>query len=204
MDGMKYFLWNLVIIFIGMMPVIAIIINKINLNGFMWLIMTEILIASFLLIYRIYGVFSINLVPFYGVFFMVYLALMTFKLGHRNFNKAMSITLLLSYVLTEYWEIPIFVSGYLGLFDKEYATWTNQAYLLIVFGLLIKNSGIKFNLTNLMYFLIPLCLSAIVFINFPSFNYAGSMWFLSRIICFVFLGTVFLMESHIEVKERVL
>lgn len=187
-------LYRFQIILVGAMPIVAVLLSRVKLNGWHWLVATELGLAGGLSFYWVYGRMDKRLIIFYGLFIMLYLALMTWRLGHVQFSRAVSITLLLGYVLTEYWEIPNFIAGYLGFFEKNYVSWTNQAYLLVVIYLLLQFTRIRLTSTNLLYFLIPLSYSSLVLINFPSPVHAGGSWYVSRILCFIFLGSVTLLE----------
>lgn len=187
--------YNLYKFAVGCLPVLGLMINKIKLNGWEWFAASELVILGLTLTNWFFGEKDRLLITFYGGFMAIFLLLITLKLGHHHFNQALSITLLLSYVLTEYWEIPVFFCGFLGLFGKTYHGPVNQIYLLVTIILLLQVSKLKINTTNLLYFLTPLSMSGLVLLSYPAIQYAGSFWYLSRGLCFMFLGSLFLMES---------
>lgn len=188
------FLWNLQIIAVGMLPVMAIFVSGVKMQGWRYLIVVESFMGGILVFYSIYGQTDMYLIRFYGIISMIFLFLITIRIGPNNFNRALSITMLFSFVLTEYWEIPVFMAGFLGVLDMKYSTWINQLYLLLALVLLFYEAGLKINPITSLYFLVPLSLSAIVFIGFPLPINAGGLWYISRIITSVFLGLGVLFE----------
>lgn len=187
-------LYHFQVLAVGMLPVMAILVSRIKMNGWEWLLGTELLMVGALGLYILFGQVDQQLIIFYGCFAMAFLFLITMRLGHHQFNRALSTTMLLSYVLTEYWEIPIFMAGYLGVLGKEYLTWTNQLYLLVAIVLLFRVTRIELTSTVLLYFLIPVSLSALILLNFPQPLHAGGFWYVSRALTFVFLGSIILFE----------
>lgn len=186
------FLYNTYKILVGLLPVFGYLFSRVKMNGWKWLILTELGIGGSIYTYLQFGNADLVLIKFYGIFIMVYLPLLTLKLGHEYFSQALSITFLLSYLLTEYWEIPTFVCGMLGIFEKTYHGFVNQLYLVADTIILFKVSKLKLDHTNLLYFITPLALSTLVLISFNHIRYVGTIQYVSRLICMVFLGSVFL------------
>ena len=189
-----FLLWAIQLIAVGLLPAMALLVSGVKMQGWKYLIVLECFMGGVLVFYSIYGQIDMYLIRFYGIISMIFLFLMTIRLGPNNFNRALSITMLFSFVLTEYWEIPVFMAGFLGLLDMEYSTWINQLYLLLALVLLFYEAGLKINPITVLYFLIPLSLSAIIIVNFPLPIYAGGFWYMSRFITFVFLGLGVLFE----------
>ena len=78
------------------------------------------------------------------------------KYNYVNFNKLLGVTFILSYVTSEYWEIPTFVCGHFGWFEKIYEGSINQLYLIVCFILLVKYSKFSFSKNSMLLLLVPL------------------------------------------------
>lgn len=62
----------------------------------------------------------------YGLFFMIYIAVFGMKLKWTDWNRAASLTLFTLFIAGEWWEIPIFVFDFLGKIGILNNYWTGS------------------------------------------------------------------------------
>ena len=82
-----------------------------------------------------------------------------FKLNTVEFGELTSLCLLSLFVMAEYWEIPIYVYGYLGAFENMYVQYVpfwwfiHHFYVIAVFVLFTRLSEFKFTTSNVFVLL---------------------------------------------------
>ena len=192
---------NLTYILVGFLPIFGLLLQHVRLNGKKWfLLFSSTFIPSMVVMYLLTPLYDPLspfypmkfLIPIYGLFLMATLTGFVWKHGFMEFNKFLGITFLLVYVATEYWQIPVFVFGYLGLFGKYFTGVVNQAYLLVAFVLLVKFTNLRFTNVNMGLLVFPLVVSTIIQILYPCTIHSGSTWMISRFVNCFCLGGVFL------------
>jgi len=179
---------------VGLLPIAGILLYYIPLNGRRWLYgslgsITALSIFFYFVARRTDIMYPPNLLFItYGGFLMVYLCFDSWMNNYKEFNKTLSMGLLLTYFSTEFWEIPVFVFALFGLFGKEYLGPWNQVYLFVVFYYLMHYSEIKPS----KKLLIPIGISALILMAYPEVIYSNSIWFVNRFIGYFFLLLEFL------------
>jgi len=190
-------IFSIMYLFVGMLPVFGVALQYIKMSGRKWFHLTILsfipAIATFFSIVSYDPAYPVkHLYLFYGSFLVVCLYLLTRKYGYDNYSKILGITCLLTYVSTEWWEIPVFFCGHFGLLGKQYYGSINQIYLVASFFLLLKYGKFRFNKLNTVLLIVPIVVSSVVIYHFPSMEYAGSIWLIARVTSWLLLGLVFL------------
>lgn len=154
----------------------AILINRVRLDGKhgrMCFAVSELLCATltvFLLLDGLHWLYPTWDLGIYVVFMMLHLAIFTSKFGSKQFNRALAVSLLLTFVLTEAWEFGVNVYAYLGLFGRSVIPIIhplNHIYVILCFFLAVKISGFRFTKVNITLLLIGILSS---FLFFPPFD----------------------------------
>lgn len=172
-------------------PVYALIINQMKIGK------NTLLFASFsLATLTVYStLFPIEIPKFptyiniYAFFTLLYIITLTKKLNSKEPNKILAMSMLMVFIASDLWEIPVFVYGKLGLFNPAYAFYSGQwfdhihrVYAVISMWVLIKIGKLHRNKTVL--FLCVLGLAS------PFILVATNYLVLARFISLVFLGLI--------------
>lgn len=201
---------DVVYFLVGMLPVFGLLLQYIPLNGKKWFYLATASILSLILGFYLptpyyspsgnteYYYVPKHLYIVYGIFLGLVLCGFVLKYGYTFFGKLLGLSFLLTHVSTEYWEIPVFVYGHLGLFGKHYAGSINQVYLIASFCLLIYFSKFIFNKKSIAILIAPVLTSFIVITLYPEVTYTGSIWLIARFVTYVCLGLAFLRWSKIS------
>lgn len=91
--------------------------------------------------------------------------LFLYQRKYRDLGPTLCVSLLSAFIIADYWEIPVFVYGYLGSFAGRYAQYIQQGYLihhvyvLACCWLFQRLTGFHFNRKNASLILVALGLS---------------------------------------------
>lgn len=202
---------NMIYFLVGMLPAFGLCLQYIKLKGRKWFVTVTILVILLIFIFYVFAPYNpptnnptIAYYPpkilyvSYGLFFETVLIAFVWKYGFSDFGKLLGLSLLLTHVVTEYWEIPIFVFGHLGLFGKYYAGSINQIYLIVSFVLLTYFSKFSFNKKSVLTLLIPIIVSFVIVSQYPDIIYCSSIWIIPRVVTYVCLGISLLKWSRLK------
>lgn len=183
-----------IIFLTGMFPVVGYTLCHVKFNGKKWLVLTTCVIVFFsMLAFTFAKQIDIEDPPTilylsYAGFMIFFLVLLTRKYGYDKFNVLLGVTLLLTYVTTQWWEIPVYIFAVLGVFGKEYLGPWNQIYLATSFILALKMGKVKITKTNILLLLSSLVTSTLIIMRYPGLEYSGGVWMVNRFIGYACLG----------------
>jgi len=83
-----------------------------------------------------------HLITFYAITSTVFWVLYTKKLGDKK--TALLLTLMTVFVAREYYELPIFVAGYLGIMNRYFPMVFHHLLVFLIFLVLVSYSKIEF------------------------------------------------------------
>lgn len=172
----SFFLRNFFQILVCFSPAFAILINRLKINekyAPIFFVISELSFIGFSIFLLLNGLQwllpTIDLV-LYMIFMMIYLAIFTSKFGLNNFNRALAVSLLLTFVVTEAWEFAVVVYAYLGLFGRTVIPIfhpLDHIYVILCFFFAVKISNLRFTKKNITILLIGILSS---FLFFPPFD----------------------------------
>jgi len=107
------------------------------------------------------GEFTWQLITFYALASTVFWALYWKKL--KDGKVALLFSAMTVFVAREYWELPIFVAGYLGIMNMYFPMVFHHLLVFLVFLVLISYSKIKFTMGTITLLLVtPLIISPLL------------------------------------------
>ena len=134
------------------------------------------------------GKYSPSLLTFYSVCFAFLIVLFYSKSRSKILGFVMALGIIL--VGSEYWELPILVCGYLGLFghSHHFLSVLNHAIAIFVFVILVSFSQIKLGRKHVYVLILgPLIVAPLIL---PS-GMPQAIFYLARLIGLGILGGVF-------------
>lgn len=178
--------YNILIFLTNFAPVWALLIERMDLQGKNWFLVSEIVAIGCSLAvlvgfqhWRWY--YFANIVwCLYFVEIAVMLYLFDKRFGHKYFSKSLACAILVVFVLSEAHEWVGFIfADYLNLFVDPYTLLAGKVpiyqrilsnlYIIIAFSLLCKMAGVKASKKTIMYFMLSL-LIPVFFLYIPSLN----------------------------------
>lgn len=148
---------------VTLLPIFSILFSRVRLNGEKWfnfflLIFLLSLIATVIPGWSLteFGVTK-NLFLYVNFAFLNF-GLISDKFKKMDSSKVFACTLLIVFIMAEYWEIPIYIYGYLGTFNGLYKCYVpfgwfiHHIYVFAVFLLYRKMSNFKFTKLNIAIF----------------------------------------------------
>ena len=129
----------------------------------------------------------------YIMFIGVYLIL--YWRRYKETGPALCCALLVAFIVADYWEIPVFVYGYLGAFDGffnryiQHGYLVHHAYVIACFYLFKKLTNFAFTKVNKTLFIGELALSFILVAPFCYWIPFISYWL--RLIPLILIGIAF-------------
>lgn len=171
-----FFMRNFFRFLVCFSPVFAILVSRVKWDGkhgYRYFAVSELLfvsVAVFLLLNGLDWLYPTFDLGIYVVFMMFFLALFTRKFGSQRFNRALAVSLLLTFVVTEAWEFAVVMYAYLGLFGRTIIPIfhpLDHLYVILCFFLAVKISGVRFTKGNIVLLLIGILSS---FLFFPPFD----------------------------------
>lgn len=199
----SFLLQNLFKLMVGFSPMFAMFVSRVKLDR-KYFVVSELLFAAVTAFLFFDGLHWIP--PFdlciYQVFMMLNLAIFTFKFGREGFSRALAVSLLLTFIITEVWEFAAFVYGYLGWGGHSSLPILhplNHIYVLVCFLLATKISGLRFTKLNVTILVTALLCSFLFFeptAIFPIVSRGyNPQFFLMRTIAFSTFASVFYVWS---------
>lgn len=192
-------------------PIYGLLLSYVEINGKKWFILSEIvaLIATIFLFFGGLGWYPPHALALYSVFMMLNLAILTHRFGFNNFNKALAVSLILSFITTEVWEFAVFVYGYLFIYGNSVIPiihLMNHTYVVFSFYLAAKISNLRLTKVNVAI-LITMLLSSFLFFepielipeSQENFNILRTITFLSFASVFYFWSEK---KNELEKVER--
>jgi hypothetical protein len=122
-------------------PLIAFALWHIKLNGKKWCILTTSL-AFATTVYLSYNPPTITNVtywlPYYSLFFMIYILLLLPKYGTAQFNKIMACAIFMLFIAGDLWELPVFIYDFVGKgFVADSVWWFSHIRRLYTLGVFV-------------------------------------------------------------------
>ena len=133
------------------------------------------------------GQITAELLFFYTSMTLIYGILFSTKIQDKK--KVALLSLMTMFVAREYWEIPVFIAGYLGLMNHYFPMIFHHILVFIVFVILIFYSKIKFTKQKICLLSITLLIIS-PFLFIPLRSIYGI--YLSRTIGISVFGAVFI------------
>lgn len=136
-------------------PIFALLIDRLPLRGRRWFIGTEVALAGLAVIVLLGPPIVEDvqgaILCLYPVFVMLFLWVFTDLCGYQRFSRALALSLMLGFLITELHELPGFIKLYLHQFDKvlaqpHYLVWftpLNHIYSVIVAFLAARMARLK-------------------------------------------------------------
>ena len=191
---MNIFSWTYFIF--GMFPIVGLVLQYIKLEGKSWLYAFLVGVATCVVGFHLaapwYTDYPVKVLYLtYGAFMLVAATLLSKKTEFLQVNWALGITLLLTFIVSEWWEWGTFIYGHLGLFGKEYFGSIEQIYVIVIFFVLVMYSRVQWSRFKITLLLIPIVVSLLVIAAYPSEIYSKNVWFIPRIVTYLCLGYVF-------------
>ena len=191
----------------GILPVLGLFIILFEVNVKKWfLTIIKIVLPTIGIVYCALEQISNPAYPVYWQFLVYSIAISVFlhflqARNPDNNTKVLGLTLIVAHLFSQYWEIPIFIAGHLGVLGAVYTSSFDQLYLILVFYLAIKYANIMVNRKTITYLLIPIIYSAIAVYVLPGkiqtpFGYVNVMpGYTARCVSCFFLGKAFVDRS---------
>jgi len=88
------------------------------------------------------GKFTWDLITFYAIVSVVFTLLYYKKFN--NGKLALLFSAMTVFVAREYWEIPIFVTGYVGIMNRYFPMLFHHLLVFLIFAVLVSYSKIRF------------------------------------------------------------
>ena len=194
-------IFQLVIIAQGLSPVagLLIILSEIKVKKRL-ITFTKTILSIFSISYCILGQITNPPFPDYWQILLYSLSMSVFLhlLQNRNPDKnakVLGITLIVSHLFSQYWEIPIFIMAHLGLL-YGYLGSIDQLYLILVFYRALRFSNISIAKRDLITLSIPLVFTTLAFYFYPVIiSYVSPLWFFARLLSCFCLGKFFIERS---------
>lgn len=133
------------------------------------------------------GEITTELLFFYSTMTLIYGILFSTKIKDKK--KVAFLSLMTMFVAREFWEIPVFVAGYLGLMNHYFPMFFHHILVFIVFIVLVVYSKIKFTKSNVSLLLMTLLIIS-PFLFIPLRSIYGI--YLARTIGISVFGAVFI------------
>jgi len=205
------FVWNLFTISSGFSPVIALLVERLHiLNQKKFFLVSQICFAS--LIVYVLGFLPIikgetlpTVLVLYPSFLFMLNQLFYHRFGIKNYSKGLSLSILLTFVLTEIHEIPAFVEGYLSFkfLISPYEIFCALApiYALVALLLAAKIAKLKLSLSGAIMLILGVAILFPLYYLNPQLDlsmYPSLMAFVKRIFWFFLLSTIFYRWSGVN------
>lgn len=114
-------------------------------------------------------------------------------------SKVIGISLIVSHLLSQWWEIPLFIIAHLGLLGYEYFSSIDQLYLITVFYMALIFTNISIAKRDLLLLLTPLVFTSLAFYFKPVIiDYVTPLWLFARILSCFCLGKFFIERSDLN------
>lgn len=189
----------------GLSPVvgIAIILMGIPIKKQV-LKLIKISLALFGAIYFIVGYMNYLAVPDYWqvMLYSITISLFIHLLQGRNpdkGSKVLGVSLIVSHLFSQWWEIPLFIIVHLGLLGYGYFGSMDQLYLILVFYMALRFTNISIAKSDLILLLIPLVFTSLAFYFRPVIiYYVNPLWFFARALSCFCLGRFFIERSELN------
>lgn len=201
---------NLFIIFSGMSPIFAVLIERLTfLNMKKWFITIQsIFVAIIVYMLMAFPTLKGKTVPsilvLYPLFLLAFNFLFFYRFGVQHFSKGLSLSLMLTFVLTEMHEIPMFIVSYVKLTFLDPGKLANSIapiYALVVGYLATKTAELKISKSRILGFALGISSLFPLYLLNPQLDISANPHILSfakRIFCFLVLSTTFYHWSGIK------
>lgn len=195
-------LFQLAIIAQGLSPVAGLLIILFEVKIKKWFLnFIKTILPIFGISYCILGQTTNPPFPDYWQILLYSLSMSVFLhlLQNRNPDKnakVLGITLIVSHLFSQYWEIPIFIIVHLGILGYGYLGSIDQLYLVLIFYLALRFSNISIAKRDLVTLSIPLVFTTLAFYFYPVIiSYVSPLWFFARFLSCFCLGKFFIERS---------
>lgn len=195
------FLWTFMFIFQGLLPIFGILIFIYQIKpGKTLLNMITFFVPIIGILYFILGQIVRPLYPchdlvlFYSLVMPLFLHFSQLK-NPDKMAKVLGIFLMVSYLFSQYWEIPVFIAGHLNILGAKYLGSIDQMYLILVFYLTLKFANTSIDNKTIMYLSIPLLFSSIALHILPLGEPQMPLGYIVRGVSCFCLGKVFIDRS---------
>lgn len=168
-------------VLVGLMPVYGVLLSRVNLRGVWLFAAAYAAITGCALVYYFTGNGDRFLVVFYALAAVVYLMVHGVLTG-GDFSRSLGFTMLIVYCLTGFWEIPVYLAGWLGFWGKENLGFMNQVYLVTALCIYFKFINFKQDFINAACLASTLMLSWVIIGRYQDMlTYAGNVWYICRV-----------------------
>lgn len=192
---------NILVTLMGLTPLYAYLIYRLNLNGVKKYYMVQALSvvgAFMLLLINKVGKYPSWILIFYVTAFIIIHGFSYRRFGHSNYSLILSSSLLVIFVSSEFWELPIFIQAWLGFNNHEVTYMFQPAYTVASFILLLKISKCS---VSKRLILIPLTCFLLNIMLLPPFSLlSGLGYIVARLVTCLSLSS-FLFSSSTVVKR---
>lgn len=135
-----------------------------------------------------------DLVLFYSLVMPIFIHFSQLK-NPDKVTKVLGISLMVSHLFSQYWEIPIFIAGHLNILGAKYLGSIDQMYLILVFYLTLKFANTSIDNKTIIYLSIPLLFSSIALHILPLGEPQMPLGYIVRGVSCYCLGKVFIDRS---------
>jgi len=208
------FVWNLFSVFGGLSPVLALLLARLPfLNGKKWFLASQVCFAALIVYMSVFfpiikGETLPIILVLYSIFLFAFNIIFYRRFGTKNFSKSLALSIMLTFVLTEMQEIPVFFVGYSSLkfLESPYTLFCALApiYPLVVWFLASKIAQLHLSKVGFLFLFVGISFLFPLYLLQPQLDLSlnpSPLAFAKRFWCFFLLATTFWRWSELNYES---